>query len=870
MRWFPSAQLIELGKRARRLSPLLWIGIALNAILVFLPFYDPTDDTFFLALVAGFSNHVPVLSHTTFPGGFFEMALWVPGYLAYVGSGYNLYWSYTALKLCYCALTFLSAWLLYRVGQFWNPRTAERLTAFVLLNPALLFVSYIWVNWDAFPIFFVLLGYVLLRYMRRSGSDSFRIFLSALALMIAIFFYWYPIVLFPTFLLYGRTTRERILFLSFSAAIFAVFMALNVVLFTGSIVPYLLEFTGASSVFQLTPFFGLPFYWGRISIVEYVPILLGVAVALPTVLRWKGVGEAVALFSVVSLFIWTSPVQEPDNYTWIFWFVPLLMLGASRLRLTWPTYLGLSALPILGVLVVAATVTNGQPDGQGFFFFGYSIFHWGFIWLPTLAGRARVLVAGNGLLIVALLATVGAALWGGARRANYDLPTGSSQPAGPKAPPTTGKESPRSASSVRRRRVGFVVGVGVLVLFGLLFNAGLPTLVQYHGSGAAPVWDLGPSFFNNTNSARQLPNQTFTATGPNLTIYTSSPPLVFGIGLPYQTLSLNSSITMTGLLPQSSLVLNSSAFAFSPLTLNTVNAAGSAALSPMIDAGTRDGTLGFPLMSSTSQFMRIGTGSSLAYAENNSTLTGAYQYLSFEFHRVGGTPVPIFELRTPGGTVDFVSHPGYEALLYASNASPSSVVSVTNGFWDISGQWNYVAFRALPTQFWFDFNGVVETFPASWVASGNGTLLVGQSSLASPSIGPMSGLVTQIRTTTAKPWPVTQYYLNVSGPAAPAGGEYLPTNGSRLSCNWQSTAAGTQVVVDGITFTSPAPTIGFDFGKTMPGNYTVSIILHELVIGTRSSDRYFLVPVFLAAVAPYTVAAWMCRKIGSDVEPPMM
>jgi hypothetical protein len=861
MRWLPSTNLSELLARARRLPPVIWAGVAVNAVLVFLPFYDPTDDTFFLSFVATFSNHAPVLTQVPFPGGFFELALWVPAYLAYVGSGYDLYSVYTSLKFVYFVLALLSAWLLYGVGRRGNPATGQRLAAFVLLNPALLFVSYIWVNWDAFPIFFVLLGYVLLRYGSPGGSDSVRIFLSALALMVAVFFYWYPLALFPTFLLYGRTTRERILFVGFSVVIFAALMAVNVLLFTGSLGQYFLDLAGASSSFHTKPFFGLPFYTGSLSLSEYLPILLGVTIVLPTILRWRGVAEAVALFCVASLFVWTSPVQEPDNFTWIFWFVPLMMLGAARLRLAWPTYLGLSALPIVGVLIVAATITNGEADGQGFFFWGYSIFHWGLVYLPTVAGRARVLVVGNALLLVALVTTVGIAIWGGTRRSDKNLSRETSPAISPEPPAASRAPLPRPSGWTLRRGVGLVVAVGILVSAGLLFNATVPALVHYDGSGVAPLWDLGPAYFNNTNVPRPLANDTFAAQGPNLTIYATSPPMVFALGLPYQTLSLNSSINVSGIVPQSALLLNSSTFDFSPLILDTVNAGGATTLSPTVDNGTQTGTLGYPLMRVTSNFIRLGAGSTLNFAENSSTLTGTYQYLSFEFHRAGGTAVPIFELSTPGGTVDFVSHPGYEELLYASSTDPSMVESVTNGYGEISGQWNYAAFRALPTEFWFDFDGVVETFSDPGLAAGNGTLRIGQSSLTSFGIPSMTGLVTPIVTTTGKPAPVTQYYLTVSGPAVPAGLEYLPINSSQLRYDWHSSSTGTRVVVDGISFSSPAPTTGFEMGKFTAGNYTVSIVLDELSIGARLSDRYYLVPVFLVVVLPYAAAVWLCGRL---------
>ena len=840
---------------ARRLPPLVWVGVGFNALLVFLPFYDPNDNTFFLSTVGFASGSGPVLGHVTFPGGFFEMALWVPAYFAYVGSGYDLYWSYTILKVVYFVLAILSAWLLYRVGEQWSRATAGRLAVFTLLNPVLLFVSYIWVNWDAFPIFFVLLGYVLLRSEQPRGAVPFRIFLSALAFMVAVFFYWYPLVLFPALLLHGRSTRERGLFLGFSAAAFAALMAVNVLLFTGSYGMYLADLAGTSATFHARPFFGLPFFTGPISLTTYVPILLGVTVVLPVVLRWKGVGEAATLFCVVSLFVWTSPVQEPDNYAWILWFAPLLLLGASRLRLTWSTFLGLSALPIVGALLVAGTTTNGLPDGQGFFYFGYSLFHWNLIWLPTLAGRAEVLAVGNVLLIVALVGTLTAALWGGARGSERRATTESLPPIPiPSPSPSLPRAWPRQAGA-RSRRTVLVVTVVALILLGGLFNATLPTLVHYNTSGQLPVYVLGPSFVNDPNSPRPLTNETFATEGPNLTIYTPSPPMVFVLRVPYQTLSLQGSLSLTGLVPQSVLLIDSTTFGFSPLTLDTVNAVGSTAVPPAVQTGTMPGTLGFPLMSSTSQDLRVDSGSVLTYNENVSILTGTYQYLSFEFHRDGGTPIPIFELRTPGGTVDFVSHPGYEALLYAPRANPAAVETLTNGFWDISGQWNYVAFRALPSEFWFDFNGVVETFPASWVTSGNGTLTVGQSSLASPAIDPMAGLVTQVRTTLGAPWPVTQYYLNVSGPSAPPGGEYYPVAGSGLTCNWQSTSAGTHIVADGLPFSSPVPTTAIVFGKGTPGNYTVSITLHELAVGPRLADRYYLVPVYLAVVAPFALIA---------------
>ncbi len=840
-----------LSRRLRAVPAIVWLGVAVNVVLVFLPFYDPNDNTFFLGLVAFFSGHGPVLERIAFPGGFFEMALWVPSYLAYVASGFQLYWSYTTLKAVYCVMAVLSAVLLYRVGLARSRSTATWLAAFALLNPAMLYVSYVWVNWDAFPVFFVLLGFVILRYGKVPRSDHLRILLAVLALMVGVFFYWYPLVLLPALVLFSPTNRERWLLTAYSAGTFAALMGANLLLFTGHIGQYSADLVGGSGNFGARLFFGLPSYVGRISLVEYVPIVAVVALLLPVILRWLRLSEAAALFIVLALFVWTSPVQEPDNYAWIFWFVPLLLLDAPRLRLSLVNALGLSTMPLVTIAVVALTTGNGQPDGQGFFYWGFELFHWNNVWFPTLAERARVLAVGNVLLVLALVGGVLAVGWG-TLGALSPGPASVPAPASVE-PPATGQDR-RGRRRVDRRAAAILVVLVLATAGAVAFSSVLPTLVHVDGSGPIPIYDLSPSYPYQKNVPRPIANTTFGSTGNRISIYTAAPPLVFVLPLDTQTLSFVGGLNSSGLVPQSTSFLTGSTVSVRLLTLDTVDAQWSEPVAPLSSVGVTSGSLGFPLMNVTSQYLNLGVGSSLTYAENASLLTGSYQYLSFVFNRSGTAAVPIFELQVPGGTVDFVSYPGYEALLYSNASAPGQVESVVNGFWDISGQWNYLVFRAMPTEFWFDFNGVVETFPETWLGTENGTLTIGRSTLLPLSPTPFVGAVTGLRVEPYVPGPFTAYWLNVTEAAVPAP-RYLSVAGSSLAFDWESTASGTQVDVNGYRLTTAAATTSLLFGKATRGNYSVTFTVDRLVVGERLADRGYLLPVYAAMLAPFVVMA---------------
>jgi len=821
---------------------------------VFLPSYDSNDYAFILTEVAAFGPHAPVLASSSWPGGFVTVALFVPAYLAYAASGFSVYWAAVAVKAIFFSFTLGTVAIVRDIGRRYSVVTTDRLTAFVLLNPALLYVNYVWANWDAFPVFFTLLAYYLLRYARPWRSDHANVATAVGALMIASFFYWYPLVLIPAFLLYERSHRARWMLAGYASAMFVALMAINVLAFVGSDLPYLKDLLGGEPALNRVGLVGLQYFLPLGGIGSGLAVVL-VALPLPYLLYRWGVTEAGCLATVLLLFLWSSPVPLPDSYLWILWFSPLFLLTTSGTRLNWPNLARASLLPVVAILTFSAILTNGQPDGEGLFYFAYPLLHSNFNALPTLGSRAAYLLVYNVSVAFLLLYTISWVLSGPRRRPGA-VSVGSD--ASPSATPPVSKAPARrrraagSISAERAFSIGAVVVVLVLVAFA--FNATLPELSGYDGSGPMPLQAFHPTFVPYDDNAPQpIPTSTYTDRGPALEIYSAARPLAFGSRPIDRALDANLSVTLSGAPPTVTPVFGGTPYNVSLVSLHSADASAGVLLPPRSSDGVISTHLGFPLMNVTDQIGLVNSSSTLVYALNSSSLGSDYFYLSFQPERSGSVWVPIFELATPEGTYDLISSPSTEFLNFSAAGPTTSTVSYLQGFPEIAGNWNFVVFHAGAPSFWFDFDGVAESIPFP-LASGNATLWIGQAPVRDPGLGPMDGAVSPLYGDLQPPTPVHAYYLNVTRTGASAGTQFVRVPDPTVNLDLVSNASGTRLVADDYPFSSPTTTTLAYFGKLAAGAYGLNVTVREWTQPTDAADAGYLYPVFAAVVAPYLFA----------------
>ena len=173
-------------------------------VFILLPFYDSNNIPLNFASVEAMLNSSPPLDVIRWAGGPFTMSIFVPAYLIYVFSGYNIYYSLLFYKLLFLFLSSLLALLVSRMTHDISKRKFVFL--FILLNPVLIIVNYVWVEIDIFPVFFFTLFYFLLRY--KINIQPIDTIVLSFAFAIAVLFYWYPLIFLPTLILYSKRRQN--------------------------------------------------------------------------------------------------------------------------------------------------------------------------------------------------------------------------------------------------------------------------------------------------------------------------------------------------------------------------------------------------------------------------------------------------------------------------------------------------------------------------------------------------------------------------------------------------------------------------------------------------------------------------------------
>ena len=160
---------LRLGKSLSS-KPFLLAVLVLDLMLTILPFVDQLNFTQWLWQSSQLSN-----SHELFttagagvgwPGGPFYVAFWLPAYEVYVASGFNFYLAVLTFKLILLSFLLLTAYLVFLICKAEGLSRIGVLPLFILLNPAVVYVTLIWIQIDIIPVALVTLTYFLLRYTR--------------------------------------------------------------------------------------------------------------------------------------------------------------------------------------------------------------------------------------------------------------------------------------------------------------------------------------------------------------------------------------------------------------------------------------------------------------------------------------------------------------------------------------------------------------------------------------------------------------------------------------------------------------------------------------------------------------------------------
>lgn len=862
----PAAEAVAFPARSRWERPFRWLlghpallaaGLA-NLVFVFLPFYDANNIPLALSVGAHLTNGYAPATYNGWVAGPFIYAVFVPMHLAYVASGYQLYAAYTVLKAIYFGLTLWLAYSIYRVFRLRTESLAIAVATFVLANPMLLYVSYIWTEYDILPIAFVTAGYLLLRFTGRELSEPTRI-LSAVALIaVSVFFYWFALVLVPTLLYYTRTRRELALELAGFAGVFgSLFLATFVAfgdtptLFTGAL-------SGSNSALNRADSFGFQFFL-PLTGTDYLLLVGGLALVLPLVLRALRFTEPATLAIVLTLFVFTSAVPMPDNYVFVFPFALLSFLfwppARTRLRWLW----GLLAYPLVGLFLINFLIANAQPDGVGIFMFGYSILGQNVRFLHGVAQQTTFLWGFNFAVVCAIVLSLGLlAIWSRTEPARTFLP-----------PPDRSPPSERPRFSLAgRRRSAFAGGVtlATFVGFSLLFNAVVPNLVDYRGTTSPPVYEMLPNYTpQNGNVVRSLPGVTYSVIGNSLEIASASPPFSFDRWFAGNNLQLAGRLSLQGVTPRSTLVLDGLPYRLWLDNNSAPALTGASTLTPAASTGVRSGSnASLPGNESVPSGL-YDSHSYSVYSFAPGRFDGRYYLFSFYPGQSVSDQTAVFFVDGPHEYVTLVYNANQTSVAYSGWLTGNRTESIVLGGIVPLDQWSYAIVDSNSAGVQVDINGFYCRVALPLFATGPTSLFIGTPAYNDSLNNSFHGYATGL------------YAMNTTPQIVPAYGFTLQdgdqfTNQSlgvpQVTLRIASSAGGTAYSVDNLTLHSAAPTTAVAFGKYSAAPYTITFTLDQFTVTQYAPDRYYLVPVFWATVGPFALFALTLPLLRRGVGPP--
>lgn len=387
----PDLAVGERGSGARRLGRLLLrhpveVGFAIFAVAfaVVLPFIDTGNLTRFLLAASYLSvgrNPYTVFPYPPPPGLF---AVTLPTFAAYALSGHDLFVADFSLKLWGIAGLVAAGELLRRIALLLGstPAVARRIGVVMLTSPVLFFVSFIWVEQDIVGIALVLAGIYVILLEERGADRPWMEFAGFGLLAFSVFFYYFPIFLIPTLLVYSRTRARLVRRAVCSAATLVAFGLWFLVLPGWN---FLTNSTGTAGFTSASPYSVLTLLQPRLFqsasssqrelSMALVVVLIVLEVIVPVLLYRRGTPwvSSIAL-SMVFPFLFLD-ILNGDEFVWPLAFlllaIGLLYPASARGPRLWLV----EAYAIPMVVVMNLFDSPGPATGTGIFFLSYPQFH---------------------------------------------------------------------------------------------------------------------------------------------------------------------------------------------------------------------------------------------------------------------------------------------------------------------------------------------------------------------------------------------------------------------------------------------------------------------------------------------------------------
>lgn len=817
-----------------KLKIIILLSILLNIVLIVLPIYDTNNIFAWIRQGLEFQRSFPTYKGALNPAAFFISIIIVP--ISFIYSIFqSLYLSVLILKLLLLLFFYMFTFLVYLMLKFYslNDRFIIYSLILILFNPGIIFVTFVWSELDIIPVFFVTLSYYV--YLTKPlNKNVFNILISAFSLMISIFFFLYPLILIPTYVIYSKTRKERLEYLSIFFVLGLSFEYIQINFFQGHIYNYFGSLTGSSvslapSTLQSGLFNYLHIY-GIYGIILQLVLILIVAIIAPLYLHYLKYSSPIAMYLILSLFIFISRTINMDNFLFVLPFIFLAGICKgdcpySKIRLFLVNCL-------LYLPAIFAPIIYTVQNVYGIFYWLFPLAHINGPSVSTELESKVFLPSYNLTFLIFLILSIFIVL------------------SNPKTPEEkvkyyyfTLRPKDKSDNNLIRNRVIAIILVVILVGVSFSFSYNnFDNSVSINRPNNFPILYFYPEI--NQNSSIYLPINTnsYSLNKNVLSIPSSLSSLLIERNLSNQIFYLNASLFIKGYLAGPIAFSNQWAIEDNIVFENELMKE----LMPSIENATTMENISSPILSNSTEGFSFIPGSSILYHVASSYIRSHKLLWVFNELEAPISQSDPFYVIVGNQIIELALYQKYAFIANYNDKngwSQSEEIPVVRSSLS-EGNWNYVTLFIKNNTFFVGFKGLDYS---TGVPFSNENITIQLGSPFGISLNPFDGLGTTLLSynTSMKGYynQLALYFNNTSKVI-----NSLSRNLEKLQFMITDSLKGEQLFINGFHFNTRSAQY-LIIGKA-GGNGSLCVSINDLRISYTNHNNYFLIPAFLSFFFP--------------------
>jgi hypothetical protein len=357
---------------------IIFIAIVVNLLFLFF-FFD-----YFNLNVTIYGSSILYLGMNAYgPGSQFVAAYFILPYnllifALYYVTNFSLTLTFISLKIVGIVILYATGVLLYRTIGNKSDYSKALVVSTIFLNPFLIFDNDVSVSTIFIPMFLMLLSYHFI--FQRGDHENISFMMGSLSLMVAGLTYYFPLIIFPTLLLYVSSNKNKlkllIIFILTASLFYSPILLFHLSsTFSGTLVggsAYLYPYSALNLLQSSEQLYILSHQY----IITIIIVIL--AFLIPALSKRLNLSAsfAIVLIIIVSLLIQPSGIYS-DSVFVVFPFIVLILTRSSKAKMSYFN----SLIPELFVipLLIVSQMLNGPGYVTGIFYNLYTTLHYNIV-----------------------------------------------------------------------------------------------------------------------------------------------------------------------------------------------------------------------------------------------------------------------------------------------------------------------------------------------------------------------------------------------------------------------------------------------------------------------------------------------------------